>query len=196
MLAASFLLSPVAMAHPGNTDSSGCHTCRTNCANWGLATGQYHCHGGSGSNDSYCGDGFCNKGETCSTCSSDCGKCRYCGDGKCNNQETCSTCAKDCGICIYCGDGTCNNGETKATCPSDCKSENKENDSCNSQLAQLKSEKEEITTIEKENQELKSKNRALENSEGTLFWSGFLGGVGSLGLLLLIIDHYRRKEDA
>jgi hypothetical protein len=60
----------------------------------------------------------------------------------------------------------------------------------------LKSEKEEITTIEKENQELKSKNRALENSEGTLFWSGFLGGVGSLGLLLLIIDHYRRKEDA
>lgn len=31
-------------AHPGNTDSSGCHTCRTNCANWGLSTGEYHCH--------------------------------------------------------------------------------------------------------------------------------------------------------
>lgn len=31
-------------AHPGRTDASGCHTCRTNCANWGLATGEYHCH--------------------------------------------------------------------------------------------------------------------------------------------------------
>lgn len=31
-------------AHPGRTDSSGCHTCRTNCANWGLSTGEYHCH--------------------------------------------------------------------------------------------------------------------------------------------------------
>lgn len=31
-------------AHPGNTDSSGCHTCRTNCPSWGLDTGEYHCH--------------------------------------------------------------------------------------------------------------------------------------------------------
>ena len=31
-------------AHPGNTDSSGCHTCRTNCPNWGLSYGEYHCH--------------------------------------------------------------------------------------------------------------------------------------------------------
>lgn len=31
-------------AHPGRTDSSGCHTCRTNCAKWGLSTGEYHCH--------------------------------------------------------------------------------------------------------------------------------------------------------
>lgn len=38
--------SPV-LAHPGRTDSSGCHTCRTNCASWGLSTGEYHCHGGS-----------------------------------------------------------------------------------------------------------------------------------------------------
>lgn len=36
-------------AHPGRTDSSGCHTCRTNCASWGLSNGQYHCHNG-GSN--------------------------------------------------------------------------------------------------------------------------------------------------
>ena len=35
-----------AFAHPGRTDASGCHTCRTNCSKWGLRTGQYHCHGG------------------------------------------------------------------------------------------------------------------------------------------------------
>lgn len=33
-----------ASAHPGNTDSSGCHTCKTNCSNWGLSYGEYHCH--------------------------------------------------------------------------------------------------------------------------------------------------------
>lgn len=39
------LLLPVSVfAHPGRTDSSGCHTCRTNCASWGLGTGEYHCH--------------------------------------------------------------------------------------------------------------------------------------------------------
>lgn len=31
-------------AHPGRTDSNGCHTCRTNCAKWGLSQGEYHCH--------------------------------------------------------------------------------------------------------------------------------------------------------
>lgn len=40
------------MAHPGRTDSSGCHTCRTNCASWGLRNGAYHCHGGSSSSNS------------------------------------------------------------------------------------------------------------------------------------------------
>lgn len=40
-------------AHPGRTDSSGCHTCRTNCESWGLSYGEYHCHnsGSSGSNN-------------------------------------------------------------------------------------------------------------------------------------------------
>ncbi len=37
-------------AHPGRTDSSGCHTCRTNCPSYGLSYGQYHCHGGSSNN--------------------------------------------------------------------------------------------------------------------------------------------------
>ena len=40
-----FLAMPLlGFAHPGRTDSSGCHTCRTNCPNWGLSYGEYHCH--------------------------------------------------------------------------------------------------------------------------------------------------------
>jgi len=35
-------------AHPGRTDSSGCHTCRTNCPSWGLSYGEYHCHRSKG----------------------------------------------------------------------------------------------------------------------------------------------------
>jgi hypothetical protein len=31
-------------SHPGRTDRYGCHTCRTNCTQWGLSYGQYHCH--------------------------------------------------------------------------------------------------------------------------------------------------------
>lgn len=31
-------------AHPGRTDSSGGHTCRTNCGSWGLEYGEYHYH--------------------------------------------------------------------------------------------------------------------------------------------------------
>lgn len=34
-------------AHPGRTDANGCHTCRTNCGKWGLASGEYHCHNSS-----------------------------------------------------------------------------------------------------------------------------------------------------
>jgi hypothetical protein len=45
-----FFINPVTIhAHPGRTDSSGGHTCRTNCASWGLADGEYHDHGGGGS---------------------------------------------------------------------------------------------------------------------------------------------------
>ena len=39
-------------AHPGRTDSSGAHTCRTNCASWGLGEGEYHHHGGGSSDAS------------------------------------------------------------------------------------------------------------------------------------------------
>ena len=37
-----------ALAHPGRPDSSGCHPCRTNCPNWGLSYGEYHCHRSKG----------------------------------------------------------------------------------------------------------------------------------------------------
>jgi hypothetical protein len=39
----------IAEAHPGRTDGSGGHTCRTNCESWGLEYGEYHYHGGGGS---------------------------------------------------------------------------------------------------------------------------------------------------
>lgn len=43
-----FFLTSNTLAHPGNTDSNGCHTCRTNCASWGLSYGEYHCHNSKG----------------------------------------------------------------------------------------------------------------------------------------------------
>lgn len=39
-------------AHPGRTDSSGGHTCRTNCGSWGLEYGEYHHHNGGSSSSS------------------------------------------------------------------------------------------------------------------------------------------------
>ncbi|KAA9023552.1 YHYH domain-containing protein [Niallia endozanthoxylica] len=42
-----FIFPSVIAAHPGNTDSSGGHTCRTNCDNWGLDYGEYHFHDSS-----------------------------------------------------------------------------------------------------------------------------------------------------
>lgn len=35
------------LAHPGNTDANGGHTCRTNCDDWGLGYGEYHYHNGN-----------------------------------------------------------------------------------------------------------------------------------------------------
>ena len=64
----------------------------------------------------YCGDGYCDEGESCSSCSQDCGVCptkkpkttggggivitEYCGNGVCElEKENCSTCPEDCGVC-------------------------------------------------------------------------------------------------
>jgi hypothetical protein len=44
-IVANFIIVPTAYAHPGRTDNNGCHTCYTNCENWGLKYGEYHCHG-------------------------------------------------------------------------------------------------------------------------------------------------------
>jgi len=65
-----------------------------------------------------CGDGTCAAGETCSTCTADCGACVRCGDGVCNGDETCASCTGDCGSC--CGNGTCEDSEGCAACPADC----------------------------------------------------------------------------
>lgn len=43
----SILSIDVVYAHPGRTDKSGCHKCHTNCASWGLADGEKHCHNGN-----------------------------------------------------------------------------------------------------------------------------------------------------
>lgn len=43
-----FLFNPnIVLAHPGRTNSSGCHKCNTNCEKWGLNSGEYHCHSGN-----------------------------------------------------------------------------------------------------------------------------------------------------
>ena len=47
-----FLLPYTASAHPGRTDSNGGHTCRTNCAKWGLKNGEYHYHNGGSTSGS------------------------------------------------------------------------------------------------------------------------------------------------
>jgi hypothetical protein len=44
LLIISVIIPVYTYAHPGRTNSSGCHTCRTNCSNWGLSSGEYHCH--------------------------------------------------------------------------------------------------------------------------------------------------------
>lgn len=46
------MFNGLAIAHPGRTDSSGGHTCRTNCASWGLSQGEYHYHNGGSKSSS------------------------------------------------------------------------------------------------------------------------------------------------
>ena len=52
ILVALSLVGPDTYAHPGRTDGSGGHTCRTNCVSWGLDYGEYHRHNGVSSSSS------------------------------------------------------------------------------------------------------------------------------------------------
>ena len=72
-----------------------------------------------------CGNGQCELGETCRTCSVDCGACppAVCGDGKCEDAESCASCPGDCGKCPVCGDDICQSTESYQTCPEDCPNE-------------------------------------------------------------------------
>ena len=47
IIAVIVLIPTKVLAHPGRLDSSGCHTCRTNCPSWGLEYEEYHCHSGN-----------------------------------------------------------------------------------------------------------------------------------------------------
>lgn len=71
---------------------------------------------------SVCGDGSCNGNESCSSCALDCGSClAVCGNSKCESGESCSSCSQDCGVCTSrCGDGSCNGNETCSSCSTDC----------------------------------------------------------------------------
>lgn len=46
-----FMFPLTSFAHPGRTDSSGGHTCRTNCPSWGYNYGEYHYHNNPIRND-------------------------------------------------------------------------------------------------------------------------------------------------
>lgn len=82
----------------------------------------------SNSTAPFCGDGSCGGGETCTSCTMDCGACPVsCGNGACDTGETCSNCAGDCGTCTPtcsascagCCDGTaCLGGASSSSCGS------------------------------------------------------------------------------
>jgi hypothetical protein len=79
--------------------------------------------------DCTCGNGTCDDGEDCTTCSADCisgtggGACSACFkgqcDGKCNPSKEGPDCA-DCATPYCCGDGTCEGIEDSFNCAIDC----------------------------------------------------------------------------
>ncbi|MEX0673335.1 MAG: hypothetical protein WD067_01095 [Gaiellaceae bacterium] len=44
MIASAAYFAASALSSPGGLDRRGGHHCWTNCARYGLYTGQYHCH--------------------------------------------------------------------------------------------------------------------------------------------------------
>jgi len=88
-----------------------------------------HCvHGVCRTTDTYCGDNYCDSGETYSSCPSDCKK----PDGSsCLNASECSDGYCVHSVCrsssIYCGDGYCDTGETYSSCSKDCEAPKRSN---------------------------------------------------------------------
>ncbi|MCX6768181.1 MAG: hypothetical protein NTY90_05670, partial [Candidatus Micrarchaeota archaeon] len=92
----------IAECSPGNTQSQTCatggcggtqsRTCDSSgtWGSWGACTKTDACCGISCGTGQYCSGGYCYSS---------------CGDGSCNNGETCSTCSSDCGACPVCAPG-------------------------------------------------------------------------------------------
>jgi len=92
------------------TSSSNCGSCGTTCTlPYVCQSGSCGCVpscSGKECGPNGCGGvcGYCPSGWNCPS-----GTCIGCGDGSCNNGETCSSCSTDCGSC--CGNGAINSGE-------------------------------------------------------------------------------------
>ncbi len=81
--------------------SSDCGACKksdgSSCSSDSECSSNYCVHGTCRSSSIYCGDSYCDSGEGCSSCSSDCGSCGpTCGNHSCENGENYSNCSKDC----------------------------------------------------------------------------------------------------
>jgi hypothetical protein len=107
---------------PDNPGNAHTITVSDNAVPSHLAHGD--CEGACPCQVATCGDGTCDAsiGESCASCSQDCGPCSFCGDASCDAStgESCESCPQDCRPCVFCGDGTCNAGESDADCPQDC----------------------------------------------------------------------------
>jgi hypothetical protein len=84
--------------------------------------------GTGGGGGTFCGDGNCDAGETCSNCQTDCGVCAVeCNDGIDNDGDENTDYPADSGCSSSsdsdesnCGDGACEGGESCSSCSSDC----------------------------------------------------------------------------
>lgn len=114
-------------------DQSQCMQVSNNQCVFACSSGQ-SCSGGVCQSSGYCGDGSCNNGEDCNSCSGDCGPCECPDPGTCTNGQTwdtntCSCSGQYCdpnqcqspdgmGGCYSTCSGSCNNGSCSPNCDS------------------------------------------------------------------------------